>query len=99
MKKQIIPIERIARAIFVFRGEKVLLDFDLAQLYGVATGNLNKAVRRNRDRFPADFMFQLSAEETKSLIFQIGISKGRGGGVAIFPTRSQSRASPCYQVF
>jgi hypothetical protein len=69
----------MAQAIRFVREERVLLDFDLARLYGVTTGNLNKAVRRNRDRFPADFMFQLSAEETKSLIFQFGISKGRGG--------------------
>ncbi len=79
MKKEIIPIERIARSIRNLRGEKVLLDSDLAQLYGVTTGNLNKAVNRNRDRFPSDFMFQLTAEETEHLIFQTGRSKGRGG--------------------
>jgi hypothetical protein len=79
MSKEIIPIERIAQSIRHLRGEKVLLDFDLAQLYGVTTGNLNKAVNRNRDRFPSDFMFQLTAEEAQRLIFQIGRSKGRGG--------------------
>src|SRR5207253_8871253 len=79
MSKSIVPVDRIARTILVLRGEKVLLDVDLARLYGVITGNLNKAVRRNRERFPTDFMFQLTAEETKSLIFQFGISKGRGG--------------------
>ena len=79
MKKEIIPIERIARSIRYLRGEKVLLDSDLAQLYGVTTGNLNKAVNRNRDRFPSDFMFRLTTEEAEHLIFQIGISKGRGG--------------------
>ena len=79
MTKDIIPIQQVAKAIRFVREERVLLDFDLARLYGVSTGNLNKAVRRNRDRFPADFMFQLSAEETKSLIFQLGISKGQGG--------------------
>jgi hypothetical protein len=63
----------------VIRGEKVLLDFDLAPLYGVTTGNLNKAVRRNRERFPSDFMFQLTAAGAESLIFQFGIAKGRGG--------------------
>ena len=59
----------------------MLLDSDLAELYGVTTGNLNKAVKRNLDRFPTDFMFQLSAEEAGDLIFQSGISKreGRGG--------------------
>ena len=79
MTKDIIPIQQVAKAIRFVREERVLLDFDLARLYGVSTGNLNKAVRRYRDRFPADFMLQLSAEETKSLIFQIGISKGQGG--------------------
>lgn len=79
MNKEIIPIERIAQRIRHLRGEKVLFDSDLAQLYGVTTGNLNKAVNRNRDRFPSDFMFQLTAEEAKHLIFQIGRSKGRGG--------------------
>ena len=79
MSKKIIPIERIAQRIRHLRSEKVLLDSDLAQLYGVTTGNLNKAVNRNRHRFPSDFMFQLTAEEAKRLIFQLGISKSRGG--------------------
>src|SRR6266498_3196267 len=79
MTKDIIPIQQVAQAIRFVREERILLDFDLARLYGVTTGNLNKAVRRNGARFPADFMFQLTAEETKSLIFQFGISKGRGG--------------------
>ena len=63
MGKEFVPIERIARAILVIRGEKVMLDSDLAALYGVTTGNLNKAVKRNAERFPIDFMFQLDAEE------------------------------------
>ena len=79
MSKEIIPIERVVQSIRWFRGQKVLLDSDLAALYGVTTGNLNKAVSRNRDRFPSDFMFQLSAEEAEDLIFQIGRSKRRGG--------------------
>jgi ORF6N domain-containing protein len=79
MSKEIIPIERVVQSIRWIRGQKVLLDSDLAALYGVTTGNLNKAVSRNRDRFPSDFMFQLSAEEAEDLIFQIGRSKGRGG--------------------
>ncbi len=56
-----------------------MLDRDLAALYGVTTGNLNKAVQRNSDRFPADFMFQLNDEETAGLIFQSGRPKKRGG--------------------
>ena len=72
------PIERIARAILVIRGEKVMLDSDLAALYGVTTGNLNKAVKRNAERFPTDFMFQLDAEEVANLKFQFGISSWGG---------------------
>jgi hypothetical protein len=79
MKKEIIPVQQVAQAIRFVRGERVLLDFDLARLYGVTTRNLNKAVRRNRERLPTDFMFELTGKETKSLIFQFGISKGRGG--------------------
>ena len=79
MSKELVLIRQVAQVIRVIRGEKVLPDFDLAPLYGVTTGNLNKAVRRNRERFPSDFMFQLTAAEVESLIFQFGISKGRGG--------------------
>jgi ORF6N domain len=71
--------ENVARLVFFVRGEKVMLDTDLAQLYRVTTGNLNKAVKRNQARFPGDFMFQLTEKETDSLIFQLGRSKGRGG--------------------
>ena len=79
MKKAIIPIQQIAKSIYVLRGRRVILDFELARLYRVTTGNLNKAANRNRERFPADFMFQLGAEEADGLIFQVGRSKGRGG--------------------
>jgi len=77
----LVPAERIERAILLIRGQKVMLDRDLAALYGVSTGNLNKAVSRNRERFPEDFMFQLTRKEAAELLkFQIGISKpGRGG--------------------
>ena len=75
----ILKPENVARLVFFVRGERVMLDADLARLYGVTTGNLNKAVKRNQSRFPGDFMFQLSGKETESLIFQSGRSKGRGG--------------------
>jgi len=67
MSKEIIPVSRVAQAIRVLRGERVLLDFDLATLYGVETRALNQAVKRNVDRFPSDFMFQLSAEEAEMI--------------------------------
>jgi hypothetical protein len=63
-----IPVERIESRIFLIRGEKVMLDTDLAELYGVTTGALNQAVKRNRERFPADFMFQLSDAELLALL-------------------------------
>jgi ORF6N domain len=70
-------IERLR--IFQVRGLAVVLDSDLAAIYGVTTGNFNKAVARNTERFPEDFTFVLTREEAGSLIFQIGTSKGRGG--------------------
>jgi len=79
MSKEIIPIERLVQSIRWIRGQRVLLDSDLAALYGVQTKNLNKAVKRNVERFPADFMFQVTSDELRSLRFQIGTSKGRGG--------------------
>jgi phage regulator Rha-like protein len=84
MSKEIIPIERIAQSIHWIRGQKVQLDSNLAALYGVRTANLNKAVKRNAQRFPTDFMFQLTSEELRSLRFQTGISKG-GGGLRYLP--------------
>jgi hypothetical protein len=79
MSKEMIPVERLAQSIRWIHGQKVLLDSDLAALYGVRTANLNKAVKRNAERFPTDFMFQLTSEELRSLRFQIGMSKRRGG--------------------
>jgi hypothetical protein len=69
----------VEKLIHVVRGEKVMLDSDLAALYGVTTGNLNKAVKRNQQRFPSDFMFQISDDEAAGLIFQSGISSQHGG--------------------
>lgn len=73
------PAPLIESRIYVIRGQKVLIDADLAVLYQVLTKNLNLAVRRNRSRFPEDFMFQLTAEEAQSLRLQIATSNSRGG--------------------
>jgi len=70
----------IENKIYTIRGQKIMLDNDLAKLYDVTTFNLNKAVKRNIDRFPTDFMFQLTKEEWDFLIFQFGISKKARGG-------------------
>ena len=75
----LIPSERIERSILLIRGQKVLLDSDLASLYGVTTKRLNEQVKRNTGRFPVDFMFQLNAEEHDALRSQIATLKtGRG---------------------
>ena len=75
---QIIPKpENLAKLVYVVRGEKALLDADLADLYGVATKVLNQAVKRNLDRFPADFMFQLTPEEWERMRSQTVTSSRR----------------------
>jgi ORF6N domain len=76
----VVPVERIESRILLIRGHKVMLDSDLAELYGVTTKRMNEQAKRNKERFPADFMFQLTFEETKSLRSQIATSnRGRGG--------------------
>jgi len=77
MNKEIVPADQIALRIRNFRGEKVPLDFDLAALYGVETRVLNQAVKRNADRFPSDFMFQLSVEETEMISQRVTSSTGQ----------------------
>lgn len=71
---------QIERRIFLIRGHKVMLDVDLAELYGVETKNLNKAVQRNLDRFPEGFMFQLTLQEWENMRFQTGTSRSVHGG-------------------
>ena len=81
----IIPTEQIEKLIRLIRGHKVMLDTDLAVLYGVETRVLVQAVKRNSNRFPTDFMFQLSDEEANLLRSQIVISKNRRGGRRYLP--------------
>jgi hypothetical protein len=78
--KNIFPEKQIIRTIMVIRGEKVIMDSDLATLYGVETRRLNEQVRRNADKFPEDFMFQLSNEEFNNLKSQIATSSSGWGG-------------------
>lgn len=77
----VVPVERVEQAIYLIRGQRVILDRDLATLYGVPTKALKQAVRRNDRRFPADFMFVLTPEELASLRSHFVTSKteGRGG--------------------
>lgn len=83
MEREMRPTRRAVRyieeIIRTLRGQKVILDTDLAALYGVETGALNRAVKRNARRFPSDFVFRLTAEEDEALRCQIGITKGKGG--------------------
>lgn len=83
--KVLVPIEMIERKIYLIRGQKVMLDSDLAELYHVETKILNKAVKRNEQRFPKDFMFRLTAEEMEFLRFQFGTSKSGSGGRRYLP--------------
>ena len=75
----LVPIEIIEKKILLIRGKKVMLDSELGELYGVETRSLIQAVKRNIDRFPHDFMFQLNQKEYESLRSQFVISKGKGG--------------------
>lgn len=77
-EQSLVPAERITRVILLLRGHKVLLDADLAVLYGVDTRTLNQAVQRNVERFPSDFMFQLSEEEAALRSQVVILKKGRG---------------------
>ena len=77
-EEALVPIEAIAQAILILRGQKVILDADLARLYGVTTTRLNEQVRRNSDRFPSDFMFQLTPDELRNLMSQNATSSWGG---------------------
>ena len=76
--KELVPDQTLAARIYFIRGERVIVDADLARLYGVPTKSLNLAFRRNRIRFPSDFMFRLSAEESRDLRFQTETSSWGG---------------------
>src|SRR3990167_1643754 len=67
-KTSLVPVERIGRSILMIRGQKVMLDADLADLYKVPTKALNQAVKRNKERFPGDFMFQLTKDEKTEVV-------------------------------
>ena len=84
-KTDLISTEKIEKIIYLIRGEKVMLDRDLALLYGVETKTLNRAVKRNLQRFPLDFMFQLTEDEAEILRYQIGTSRLRHGGRRYLP--------------
>lgn len=81
----LIPSDKIEKVIYLIRGEKVMLDRDLALLYRVETKVLNRAVKRNLQRFPLDFMFQLTTEEAENLRCQIGTSSWSHGGRRYLP--------------
>ena len=84
-KQAVFPVERIERSILLIRGQKVILDADLARLYGVTTKRLNEQVRRNQKRFPNDFMFRLTKQEVTALRSQFATSNVGRGGRRYFP--------------
>jgi len=94
-----IKLTQIESMIYLIRGHKVMLDSDLAELYGVETKVLNQAVRRNIDRFPQDFMFQLTPEEYQILKSQIVTSKTGSGGKQKLPWFSQKMVWQCFLEF
>src|SRR5437588_13700 len=91
----IVPVERVNRAILVLRGHNVILDKDLAELYGVPVFRLNEAVKRNRNRFPPDFMFRLTGGEYRGFDIAICDVKTRARRPPLAPTPSPSRAWRC----
>ncbi|MCX5867785.1 MAG: ORF6N domain-containing protein [Proteobacteria bacterium] len=93
MSKEIIPVEHIESKILFIRGQRVMLDSDLAAIYGVPTRRLNEQVKRNIRKFPPDFVFRLTNQEVKHLKSQIVISKGAGNRSQI-ATGSQKHRDP-----
>ena len=84
--KTLVQLERITSSILVLRGQRVILDRELAAIYGVTTKRLNEQVKRNAERFPEDFMFQLSAEEAQLSRSQIAtLNGGRGHNIKYLP--------------
>ena len=80
-----VPMEKIEHSIYLVRGQKVILAADLAELYGVVTWRLNEQVKRNKDRFPSDLMFQLTYQEVRGLTSQFARSKPERGGRRTLP--------------
>jgi hypothetical protein len=94
--KSLVPIKQIDRMIHTIRGVRVMLDRDLAEIYGVPTFRFNEAIKRNRHRFPPDFMFQLTREEFDSLTSQNAMSKtGCGAGALSLRVYWARRTSGC----
>ena len=97
-RESLVPMERIERAIFLIRGQKVMLDADLAELYGVLTKVLNQAVKRNKERFPVDFMFQLTKEEKMRWSQIVTTSKG-SSFLQLYPMLLLNMGQLCWLLF
>ncbi len=95
----LILTSQLEQKIHFIRGHKVMLAHDLAELYGVQTKSLNLAVKRNLKRFPEDFMFLLTRQETANLRLQIETSNSRQEDAAICPMPSANKKSPCFPAF
>ena len=99
IKKRVIPDEIVMNKIIVIRGQKVMLDRDLAELYGVETKRLKEAVRRNIDRFPEDFMFEMSFAELENWRTQFATSNSEKMGYVARPFVLPSRESLCFLLY
>jgi hypothetical protein len=99
MKTDIVPMERIRQAILMVRGLKVMLDRDLALLYGVETRALNQAVKRNRERFPDDFMFELTREEIRNISQSVTCSSTMKHAKSVYAFTEQGVAYVAQQTF
>ena len=99
--KDLVPAERIAKCIYLIRDKKVIMDRDLAELYGVETAQLKRAVKRNIERFPEDFMFELTKQELEGWRCQFGTSNGVKMGLRYLPilkTESKPRKKIGFEV-
>jgi hypothetical protein len=94
--ESLVPVEFIEKKILLIRGHKVMIDADLAELYGVPTKRLNEQVKRNSNRFPSDFMFQLNEEETEFLRSHFATSKTERGGRRYLPFVFTEQVWPCF---
>jgi hypothetical protein len=98
MMNQEVILSKIEKMIFVIRGQKVMLDMDLAELYEVETKALKRAVRRNIQRFPSDFMFELTKQELENWRYQFGTSNKEKMGLRIPPFAFTEQGVQCFRV-
>ena len=95
---ELMTVDNICNRVYYIRGQQVMLDYDLAELYGYEVKNLNRQVKRNIERFPDDFMFQLTKDECENLRCQ-NVTANRSAMSRTMPTLLPNKASICWQLF